>query len=72
MFCICPWTPGPKSALPVAQPTAPTVRQRDVIGQPASTTGRRIAIDLILRVIAIAVVTLVILGILPAIAAAVA
>jgi hypothetical protein len=43
-----------------------------VTDQPAPRTRRRVALDLLLRIAAIALVTLLILGLLPAIAGAAA
>ena len=43
-----------------------------VIAQPAPRPGRSVAVELLLRLLAIALVTFLILGILPAIADAVA
>jgi hypothetical protein len=54
------------------QPNEAAVRHSHVTAHPAPSSSRRIATDLLLRFIAIAFVTLLILGILPAIADAVA
>ena len=53
-----------------AQPNDPIVRLMPVITDPAPRPGRRVALDLVLRALAIAFVTLLILGLLPAIAEA--
>lgn len=48
------------------------MRLMHVIAQPAPRTRRRLILDLLLRAAAIAVVTVLILGLLPAIAGAAA
>jgi len=52
---------------PGAQPNALVARPMPVTINPAPRTGRRVALDLGLRVLAIALVTMLILGLLPAI-----
>lgn len=55
-----------------AQPDGRLTRHMHVIAHPAPRPERNIAIDLALRVLAITLVTLLILGILPVITEAVA